>query len=72
MIHRSYLFFLILFYFSLSTFAQFIGFEEKIPHNFKSSKEQELALSSLYYKEGSKSLEWKFSPNSVLNIPSEW
>ena len=71
MIHRSYLFFLILFYFSLSTFAQFIGFEEKIPHNFKSSKEQELALSSLYYKEGSKSLEWKFSPNSVLNIPSE-
>lgn len=71
MIHRSYLFFLILFYFSLSTFAQFIGFEEKIPHNFKSSKEQELALSSLYYKEGSKSLEWKFSPNSILNIPSE-
>lgn len=71
MMPKSFLFFLILFYFSVSTFAQFIGFEERIPHNFKSSNEQELALSSSYYKEGNKSLEWKFSPNSILNIPSE-
>ena len=51
--------------------SQFVSFEEEIPCNFKSSDKQELALSSSYYKEGSKSLEWKFSPNSILDIPSE-
>lgn len=58
-------------YLSSSAFAQFVSFEEEIPCNFKSSDKQELALSSSYYKEGSKSLEWKFSPNSILDIPSE-
>ena len=62
---------LILTYLSSSAFAQFVSFEEEIPCNFKSSDKQELALSSSYYKEGSKSLEWKFSPNSILDIPSE-
>ncbi len=61
----------ILIYLSSSAFAQFVSFEEEIPCNFKSSDKQELALSSSYYKEGSKSLEWKFSPNSILDIPSE-
>ena len=61
----------ILTYLSASAFAQFVSFEEEIPCNFKSSDKQELALSSSYYKEGSKSLEWKFSPNSILDIPSE-
>lgn len=61
----------ILTYLSSSAFAQFASFEEEIPCNFKSSDKQELALSSSYYKEGSKSLEWKFSPNSILDIPSE-
>lgn len=61
----------ILTYLSSSAFAQFVSFEEGIPCNFKSSDKQELALSSSYYKEGSKSLEWKFSPNSILDIPSE-
>lgn len=61
----------ILTYLSSSAFAQFVSFEEEIPCNFKSSDKQELALSSSYYKEGSKSLEWKFSPNSILDIPSE-
>lgn len=61
----------ILTYLSSSAFAQFVSFEEEIPCNFKSSDKQELALSSPYYKEGSKSLEWKFSPNSILDIPSE-
>ena len=61
----------ILTYLSSSAFAQFVSFEEEIPNNFKSSDKQELALSSSYYKEGSKSLEWKFSPNSILDIPSE-
>lgn len=61
----------ILTYLSSSAFAQFVSFEEEIPCNFESSDKQELALSSSYYKEGSKSLEWKFSPNSILDIPSE-
>lgn len=61
----------ILTYLSSSAFAQFVSFEEEIPCNFKSSDKQELALSSSYYKEGSKGLEWKFSPNSILDIPSE-
>lgn len=61
----------ILTYLSSSAFAQFVSFEEEIPCNFKSSDKQELALSSSYDKEGSKSLEWKFSPNSILDIPSE-
>lgn len=61
----------ILTYLSSSAFAQFVSFEEEIPCNFKSSDKQELALSSSYYKEGSKSLEWKFSPNSILDFPSE-
>ena len=61
----------ILTYLSSSAFAQFVSFEEEIPCNFKSSDKQELALSSSYYKEGCKSLEWKFSPNSILDIPSE-
>ena len=52
----------ILTYLSSSAFAQFVSFEEEIPCNFKSSDKQELALSSSYYKEGSKSLEW----NSLL------
>ena len=56
---------------SSPAFAQFTGFEEEIPRNFKSSDTHELALSSSYYKEGYKSLEWKFSPNSTLNVPSE-
>lgn len=54
-----------------TAFAQFVGFEEGIPQNFESSKKKELALSTSFYKEGSKSLEWKFAPNSVLNVPSE-
>lgn len=54
-----------------SAFAQFCGFEKGIPQNFKSDAQQKLSLSSLYYKEGSQSLRWDFSPNGVLNILSE-
>lgn len=60
-----------LLFLSSTAFAQFVGFEEGIPQNFESSKKKELALSTSFYKEGSKSLEWKFAPNSVLNVPSE-
>lgn len=71
MTQKNVLLFLILLYFSSPAVAQLTGFEKEVPQNFKSSNGQELALSSLYYKEGNKSLEWNFSPNSILNIPSE-
>ena len=71
MTQKGYMLLSILFCFSSPVLAQFMGFEETIPPNVQSSNAQELALSSLYYKEGSKSLEWKFSPNSVIDIPSE-
>lgn len=71
MTQKNYLLLFIFFYLNLPVFAQFTDFEEEVPLNFKSSSKQELSLSSLYYKEGNKSLEWKFSPNSVLDIPSE-
>lgn len=48
--------------------AQFIGFEERVPQNFHPSEKQALSLSTLYYKEGKKSLEWKFRPEATLLI----
>ena len=44
-----------LLFLSSTAFAQFVGFEEGIPQNFESSKKKELALSTSFYKEGSKS-----------------
>lgn len=51
--------------------AQQTGFEEKIPQNFQASDKHALALSSLYYKEGHKSLEWDFHPGSTLLVKPE-
>ena len=51
-----------------SAFAQFEGFEEAVPQNFKCSKMKELTLSPSFYKEGSKSLEWSFSAGSKLDV----
>ena len=45
--------FIFLFLFcSLSSYAQVIGFEEKVPETFKVSGKGEVKLSSLFYKEG--------------------
>lgn len=50
--------FIFLFLFcSLSSYAQVIGFEEKVPETFKVSGKGEVKLSSLFYKEGESSLE---------------
>ena len=57
--------------FSAAASAQLVGFEDRIPQNFKCSKPQELALSSDYYKEGAKSLEWNFTPGSVIDVAVE-
>ena len=62
--------FLILFLFGSfsSIFAQFIGFEEKVPEAFKVSGKGEVKISSLFYKEGESSLEWDFQPGSMLDV----
>ena len=62
---------LILLCLNCRTSAQHIGFEEKIPQSFQPSDKHALALSSLYYKEGRKSLEWNFHPSSTLLIKTD-
>lgn len=64
---RTFLFSLVVFYAS-SLFPQVIGFEEGIPATFKSKEGSELLLSTLYYKEGKQSLEWKYQPSSTIGI----
>ena len=49
-------------------YAQFVGFEDEVPHNFKCNNAKELALSTSFYKEGAKSLEWNFTPGSVIDV----
>ena len=64
--------FIFLFLFcSLSSYAQVIGFEEKVPETFKVSGKGEVKLSSLFYKEGESSLEWDFQPASTLDVQIE-
>ena len=64
--------FIFLFLFcSLSSYAQVIGFEEKVPETFKVSGKGEVKLSSLCYKEGESSLEWDFQPASTLDVQIE-
>lgn len=64
--------FIFLFLFcSLSSYAQVIGFEEKVPETFKVSGKGEVKLSSLFYKEGESSLEWDFQPTSTLDVQIE-
>lgn len=57
--------------FSAAASAQFVGFEDRIPQNFKCTNPQELTLSTAYYKEGAKSLEWNFTPGSVIDVAAE-
>ena len=55
-----------------STFAQLIGFEEKVPEAFKVSGKGEVKISSLFYKEGESSLEWDFQPGSNCSFIVEY
>lgn len=59
--------FIFLFLFcSLSSYAQVIGFEEKVPETFKVSGKGEVKLSSLFYKE--EKAVW----NGISNLPRHW
>lgn len=60
--------FLMLFICMDSLIAQVVGFEEKVPSNIYVSLPDKISLSSLYYKEGKRSLEWDFHPGSMLQI----
>ena len=63
--------FIFLFLFcSLSSYAQVIGFEEKVPETFKVSGKGEVKLSSLFYKEGESSLEWDLRKQSGMGFPT--
>lgn len=44
------------------------GFEDGIPSDFRCEEGGKLSLTSLYYKEGKKSLEWKYKSGSKLYI----
>lgn len=59
---------LFLFLYVNSIMAQVIGFENEIPKNIYVSSHDKLSLSSLYYKEGCRSLEWNFHSQSMLYI----
>lgn len=48
--------------------AQVMGFENGIPPIVKEAEGSRLATSTLYYKDGKQSLEWKFQPASTLLI----
>lgn len=50
------------------TYAQTWSFEEKVPTSFSTTKNSQLTTSNLFYKDGKRSLEWKFQPNSALII----
>ena len=60
-------FFFLLSFLPILGYAQFYGFEKDIPSGF-SFKKNTVKLSSTYYKEGKKSLQWDFSPNEQLEI----
>lgn len=62
---------LVLLFIGSPTFAQFVGFEDAIPQNFKCANAKELILSTSFYKEGTKSLEWNFTPGSIIDVARE-
>ena len=45
---------LLLLFIGSPAFAQFVGFEDAIPQNFKCANAKDLALSTSFYKEGTK------------------
>lgn len=47
---------------------EIIGFEEGVPAGFTSAEKKALSVSSRYYKEGVKSLQWEFQPGSTVDI----
>lgn len=62
---------LLLLFIGSPAFAQFVGFEDAIPQNFKCANAKELALSTSFYKEGTKSLEWNFTPGCIIDVARE-
>ena len=68
--NRVYTVILTLLLLAPSAFSQLIGFEDHLPETFTVQDKGDIKLSTLYYKEGGKSLEWDFEPGSVLNVQS--
>lgn len=51
-----------------SASAQLVGFEEGVPESFQASGKGKVQTSSLFYKEGKKSLEWNYEAGSTLDV----
>ena len=51
--------------------AQVWNFEDRVPEGFAASDGQKLAVSDLFYKEGTSSLEWQFRPGGTLAVDME-
>lgn len=68
---RKHLSIILVLLYSQVFYAQIIGFESDIPEQFKAIGKGELSLSTSYYKEGQKSLEWKFRPGAALLVDME-
>lgn len=52
----------------VSSFGQFLGFEEGVPVGFTAGGKGEVKASYLFYKEGKQSLLWEFQPGSTLDV----
>lgn len=68
---RKHLSIILVLLYSQVFYAQIIGFESDIPEHFRAISKGKLSLSTSYYKEGLKSLEWKFRPGAALLVDME-
>lgn len=48
--------------------AEKYSFEKGIPTQFQVSENSQIELSPLYYKDGTKSLQWDYQPHSFLTL----
>lgn len=69
---RIYLIFSLLFLgVTLCGYAQVWNFEGKVPDGFEASDKRGLSISTMCYKEGNSSLEWRFRPGGTLSVSLE-
>lgn len=62
----KYLFFLLSLFSALYVQAEKYDFESTIPSSVQTTEGARISLSNTYYKEGTKSLEWDYQPQSHL------
>lgn len=67
----KYLFFLLSLFSALYVQAEKYDFESTIPSSVQTTEGARISLSNTYYKEGTKSLEWDYQPQShlIFHVP---